>query len=169
MQTTRVLTLLSLLIAAPAWPQTHHHSGPTQGMDTAPRAVPGDLAGLLEAGDQSLRTIERAVEREGPRTVGELALRFMSVTELLGDYFDTDEPRPAKEITRARKALERHVRVLGELADRASSPEAREPLDAAHDASLRTLEAVEAAALAAAPAQSGGHHGSSSGNRCGHR
>ena len=130
---------------------------------------PGTSPGLLEAGDQSLRTIERAVEREGPRTVGELALRFMSVTELLGDYFDTDEPRPAKEITRARKALERHVRVLGELADRASSPEAREPLDAAHDASLRTLEAVEAAVLAAAPAQSGGHHGSSSGNRCGHR
>ena len=138
-------------------------------MDTAPRASAGDLAGLLEAEDESLRTIERAVEREDPRTVDELALRFMSVTELLGDYFDTDEPRSAKEITRARKALERHVRVLGELADRASSPEARRPLDAAHDASLRTLEAVESAALTASPAQSGGHHGSSSGNRCGHR
>lgn len=168
-QTTRVLTLMSLLIAAPAWPQTHDHSGATQGMDAVPCASCGGLAGILKAEDESLRAIARAVEGGDPRTVGELTLRFMSITELLGDYFDSDEPRSAKDITRARKALERHVRALGELADHASSPEARQPLDAAHDASLRALEGVEAAALTATPAQSSGHHGSSSGGRCGHR
>lgn len=158
-----------LLIAAPAWSQTHEHPGPTQGMDDVPRVSSGGLAGLLKAENESLRAIERAVQRDDPRTVEDLALQFMSVTELLGDYFDAGDPRSAKDISRARKALERHVRVLGELADRAPSPEARRPLDAAHDASLRTLEGVESAALTASPAESSGHHGSSSGGRCGHR
>jgi hypothetical protein len=166
---SRILTLTSLLIAAPTWPQTHDHSGSTWGMDAAARAMPRGLAGLLKAGDESLRVMERAVERQDPRTVGELALQFMSVTESLGGYFDTDEPRSAKDITRVRKALERHVRVLVELAARASLAEVRQPLDAAHDTSLRTLEAVESSALAAAQAQSSDHHASSSGGRCGHR
>lgn len=59
-------------------------------MDAPPRAVSGGLAGLLKAEDESLRAIERAVQREEARTVGEVSLQFMSSTELLGDYFDTD-------------------------------------------------------------------------------
>ncbi len=169
MRTSRMLTLVSLLTAAPAWPQAHDHSGPTQGMASMRHAVPGGLSGLLKAEDETLRAIERAVQREDLPTVGALASRFVSAADLLGDYFGGDEPRSAKELARARKALERHVRRLGELAARVSSQEAREALEAAADASQRALEAVQTAAIAAAPAESGGHHGRSSGGRCGHR
>lgn len=167
MRIGRFLALTSLLVPASAWAQTHAHSRPQPPLVERPDGVPGDLSGLLRSGDELLRLIEGAVERDDAGGLAEVVPKFISATASIEDFFAAEPPPSARDATRARKALDRHVRALGELAEGATQPDMREPLDSAHDAALRALDTVEAAAFAATPAPSNGHHGSRR-RGCGH-
>ena len=159
MRISRYLALMSLLVPAFAWAQTHDHSRPEPPIIERPDGVPGDLSGLLRSGDELLRLIERAVEQDDSPAVAALLPKFISVTASIEDFFASEPPRSAKDATRARRVLERHIRALGELAEAAAGPDPREPVQAAYDAAQRALDAVEAAGVTSDPAPSAGHHG----------
>lgn len=167
MRIGRYVALISLLAPAAAWPQAHDHSRPDPPPVERPDTAQGDLSGLLRSGDEVLRLTERALERDDGPAVTELVARFISGSASIENLFASDSPPPARDAARTRRALERHVRALSELASRTPAPEAREPLDAAHDAAQRALDAVEAAEVEAAPPPASGHQGSRR-RGCGH-
>ena len=163
----RAILAASLLITTSAAQAQHNHVDAKRPPDQAVAAPREDLGGLLKTGDEALRAVDRAVQHDDPSGVGANARRFEALAESIASYFETDDPRSGKDVTRARRALERYVRVLRDLSARASAQEAREPLDAAHDTALRALESVEAAIPPAEPDLSSEHASHSSHRGCG--
>lgn len=162
----RAILVASFLITTSTAQAQHNHSDATRPADQAVDAPRENLGGLLKAGDEALRAVDRAIQHGDPGGARANARRFEALAESIGSYFETDGLRSGRDVTRARRALERHVRVLRDLS-RAAVPEAREAVEAAYDTALRALEWVEAAMQSAEPERANEHGSHSSHRGCG--
>ena len=155
---------LSVSTFAIAAPQTHDHRGAAAG-STVEQFRGADLAELLKAGDVSVGAVQAAIRKGDSKLATDSVSQFVLVADSIAAYFDVDPPRPAKEATRAHKALERQTRQLAEAAQ-AAPPDLQPAIEAAIDAGGRTYDVVEASTQATAPAPAA-HHRRRSG-ACGH-
>lgn len=171
-------TVALLLATHSAFAQHERHQGQaprsSRGAEGASRAA-GNVGKLLKLSDEALRGMERAVERSGPRLLGDAVQEFVGAMDALEVYFDADGNDPdriRKDASKTERALERQGGRLAELSAQAPA-EFRDGLSAALDACQR---ARDAAAAAYAEAQerlgppAGGHHGGRGrlGGGCGH-
>lgn len=163
-----IAVLTSLPIAPPSLAQHDAHEGyrrpasePRSGTDMSSPPVP--LARLLQASDRSLRSMERAIERDDPESFVDSMADYLGAVERVESHFESpgdDVARLQRELSRAERALGRQHESLTRMSS--DSPnEFQEGLRTALDACLRAWDAVAADASGLAgrgAAQDDGHH-----------
>lgn len=127
----------------------------------------------MKSADEAAREIENAVEQNDGRLLAESVKRYLTAMESIETYFDNSSPQERnfeKDITRAEKALDRQIILLGHLSVQ-SNPEFQKNLKSVLDASQRARDGLTVAGSGDSKDghhRNGGHHGKGGlfGRRC---